>query len=322
MERNQPEEDPTSDYGDSLGTSEFTSVNTRELHSYEHGRRYQGFLQGRYGLPNDDVEQSREGLKHKLYLDYLLDGKLFLSPIGDFPQKIVDLGTGVGFWAQDMAENFPSARVIGTDLSPIQPHWTPPNVEFRVEDLEDEYRPWTNIYTDADLIHIRALLQTLRDPRRLIQRSFENLKPGGWIEIHEIVPFVFSDDGTAEDDHPMNEFYRHVEGPFSETYGWNMRFPFHIVDTLHEAGFINVQEKHTASPVGRWHSETKMREMGMFCQTICEDWIAAMLQRNDLMGMTEEAADALGHEVFAAFNNPRIHAQLDWIDCWAQKPLS
>ena len=121
-----------------------------------------------------------------------MDGKLFLAPIGDYPQKIVDLGTGVGLWAQDsvflrtstrryhrltlsisVAENFPSARVIGTDLSPIQPHWTPPNVEFRVEDLEDENRPWTRIYADADLIHIRALLQTLRKPRQLIQRSFE-----------------------------------------------------------------------------------------------------------------------------------------------------
>jgi hypothetical protein len=52
-------------------------------------------------LPNDDAEQVREGLKHKLYLDYLMDGKLFLAPIGDNPQKIVDLGTGVGMWAQD-----------------------------------------------------------------------------------------------------------------------------------------------------------------------------------------------------------------------------
>lgn len=33
-----PEEDPTSDYGESIATSEFTSVNTRQLHSYEHGR--------------------------------------------------------------------------------------------------------------------------------------------------------------------------------------------------------------------------------------------------------------------------------------------
>lgn len=40
-------------------------------------------------------------MKHKLYLDYILDGKLFLAPIGDHPQKIVDLGTGVGFWASD-----------------------------------------------------------------------------------------------------------------------------------------------------------------------------------------------------------------------------
>lgn len=30
-----------------------------------------------------------------------MDGKLFLAPIGDYPQKIVDLGTGVGLWAQD-----------------------------------------------------------------------------------------------------------------------------------------------------------------------------------------------------------------------------
>ena len=38
MDHNDPEEDPTSDYGDSIATSEFTSVNTRELYSYEHGR--------------------------------------------------------------------------------------------------------------------------------------------------------------------------------------------------------------------------------------------------------------------------------------------
>jgi ribosomal protein L11 methylase PrmA len=29
----------------------------------------------------------------------LLDGKLFLAPVGDHPQKIIDLGTGTGIWA-------------------------------------------------------------------------------------------------------------------------------------------------------------------------------------------------------------------------------
>ncbi|KAI5463166.1 S-adenosyl-L-methionine-dependent methyltransferase [Mariannaea sp. PMI_226] len=320
---NATEEDTTSDLGESVGTSEFTSVNTREMYSYEAGRRYQGFLQGRYGLPNDDTEQFREALKHKLYIDYLLDGKLYLAPIGEHPQKIVDLGTGVGFWAQDMAENFPSARVIGTDLSPIQPHWTAPNVEFRVEDLEDEFRPWTNIYVNADLIHIRALLQTLRHPRQLIERSFEALKPGGWIEIHEVIPFVYNDsDGEVTEDHPFSHFYRLIEGPFAQRYGWNVRFPLEIVDTLHQVGFVNVQEHHTRVPIGRWPSETREREMGMFNQHLCEDWITALLARNNVMGLETEEANEMGQRLFDAFNNPRIHVRLDWIDCWAQKPWS
>lgn len=49
MDRNDAEEDPSSDYGDSVQTSEFTSVNTRELYSYEHGRcvMFAGYTQWR-----------------------------------------------------------------------------------------------------------------------------------------------------------------------------------------------------------------------------------------------------------------------------------
>lgn len=49
---------------------------------------------------------------------------------------------------------------------------TPPNLEFRMEDIEDQ-RPWTRIYQDADLIHMRCLLQTLRNPREVIARAYQ-----------------------------------------------------------------------------------------------------------------------------------------------------
>ena len=52
-------------------------------------------------MPNDDAEQLREGVKHRLYSDYILDGKLFIAPVGESPQKIIDLGTGFGLWALD-----------------------------------------------------------------------------------------------------------------------------------------------------------------------------------------------------------------------------
>lgn len=42
-------------------------------------------------------------------LKELLGGKLFMAPIGDNPQKIIDLGTGFGEWAIE------GGWVVGTD---------------------------------------------------------------------------------------------------------------------------------------------------------------------------------------------------------------
>lgn len=39
------------------------------------------------------------------------------------PARILDLGTGTGIWAIDMADKYPDAEVIGVDLSVIQPKW-------------------------------------------------------------------------------------------------------------------------------------------------------------------------------------------------------
>lgn len=35
-----------------------------------------------------------------------------------------------------MGDLFESATVLGVDLSPIQPDWVPPNVQFVVDDVE------------------------------------------------------------------------------------------------------------------------------------------------------------------------------------------
>ncbi|KJZ77971.1 hypothetical protein HIM_02608 [Hirsutella minnesotensis 3608] len=271
-------------------------------------------------MPNDDAEQLREGIKHKLYQDYILNGRLFLAPIGGNPQKIVDLGTGFGFWAVDVAERFPSARTIGTDLSAVQPRWTPPNAEFRVEDLDDESRPWTTIYRDADLIHLRFLLPVVHGPRRILERCLENLKPGGWIELHDIVPATFSEDGSMRPEHPLQTLYRLIEGPFSKIYGWNFQVAPLVSDMLRELGFVNITVKHNAIPIGRWHHQPRMREMGMFTQSLLSDWAVTMLTRHETLGLDFDGAQRLGQSILEAFNDPRIHALHDWLDIWAQKP--
>jgi cyclopropane fatty-acyl-phospholipid synthase-like methyltransferase len=74
-------------------------------------------------LPNDEREQDRLDLQHHLFR-LVLDGDLTYSKVNE-PQRILDVGTGTGVWAIDVGDLYPESEVLGVDLSPIQPTWTP-----------------------------------------------------------------------------------------------------------------------------------------------------------------------------------------------------
>lgn len=61
-------------------------------------------------------------MAHEKYF-LLLEQKRYLAPIGKHPEQILDLGTGTGIWAMDIADEIPSAQVTGIDIAPIQPSW-------------------------------------------------------------------------------------------------------------------------------------------------------------------------------------------------------
>jgi cyclopropane fatty-acyl-phospholipid synthase-like methyltransferase len=82
---------------------------------------------------------------------------------------VLDLGTGTGIWAIDFADQYPSANVIGTDLSPIQPTWVPPNLKFEIEDFTDE---WTFEPNDFDYIHMRSLYGCVADWPRFYEEVY------------------------------------------------------------------------------------------------------------------------------------------------------
>lgn len=66
----------------------------------------------------------------------IMDGQLHLAPFSreNPPRKVLDIATGTGTWAIEMGDQYPEAQIIGTDLSPIQPPFVPPNVRFFIED--------------------------------------------------------------------------------------------------------------------------------------------------------------------------------------------
>lgn len=152
------------------------SITEQDLdYRWEHGRRYCG---PHYFMPNDDYEQIRLSLVHRIFID-IFEGKLTSTPLDD-PELILDVGTGIGEWAIGMADMYPDCEVIGTDISAIQPTSVPTNCFFEVDDAELE---WTREPDSFDLIHLRNMLGCFADWHLIYDEAFRALKPGGWIEL-------------------------------------------------------------------------------------------------------------------------------------------
>jgi len=72
--------------------------------------------------PCDEQEMDRMDIFHKFFQvarHEVLHTAPF-TPNYDGP-RILDIGTGTGIWAIDMADKYPNAEVLGIDLSLIQP---------------------------------------------------------------------------------------------------------------------------------------------------------------------------------------------------------
>jgi trans-aconitate methyltransferase len=112
-------------------------------------------------------------------LTLLLGGKLYIAPIdAEKCQNVIDLGCGTGIWSMDFADAHPTANVVGVDLSPIQPHWVPPNCSFVVDDVTVE---WTYRRDFFDFVQIRCLYGSISDWPALYRSIFAHTKPGGWM---------------------------------------------------------------------------------------------------------------------------------------------
>ncbi|MFO0592679.1 MAG: AMP-binding protein [Polyangiaceae bacterium] len=97
--------------------------------------------------------------------------------------RCLDMGAGEGSVARWLAERVgPEGRVVAADLHPrFLVGIEEPNIEVRAHDiLAADLEPGA-----YDLVHCRALLMHLPDPRKALERMIAAVKPGGWICIEE-----------------------------------------------------------------------------------------------------------------------------------------
>jgi len=226
---------------------------------FENGRRYHGYKQGRYMLPNDESEMDREDMKHHISM-LLTEGQLHLAPIGPHPQKIIDIGTGTGIWAIDMADAYPSAQIVATDLSPIQPAWVPPNLVFEIDDAEEE---WLWKPNTVDFVHARYLFHGIRNWPKFLEQAKRVLRPGGWVELVEFHVIPTSYDNSLPEDSQIMRFYT-VLAEIGAKIGIDLAVAQKFKKLIEDAGFVDVQERVFDLPMGDWPRDPRMKEIGIF----------------------------------------------------------
>ncbi|KAK2764504.1 hypothetical protein FQN54_009199 [Arachnomyces sp. PD_36] len=213
--------------------------------------------------------------------------------------------TGTGLWPIEFADQHPSSSIIGTELSAIQPTCVPPNVQFEIDDCEDE---WLYAENSFDFIHVRGLYGCVADWDRFYEQAFRHLKPGGYIEQVEQSVVPKSDDGTT--DGTVFEKWGQVSLEAGDAFGKSLRMAEEAASKIAQAGFVDVVEKRFKCPIGPWPKDRRLKELGLYNRLNWEEgiegWTLMLLTK--ILEWKQTEVERYLAEMRKALWNPNIHA--------------
>ncbi|EGO58709.1 hypothetical protein NEUTE1DRAFT_144890 [Neurospora tetrasperma FGSC 2508] len=319
-----PEEGPSNDGASTLGSFMSTTASlASSIYQYRtvQGRTYHGELGNAESWePNDPRHvEALDLLHHALMLQ--TDGKLYLAPLEKKKvQKVLDIATGSGLWSIDFADEFPNTEVIGTDVTPIQPSWVPPNVQFELEDCNQE---WTWAANTFDFINMRFMNGIVTDWYALFRNAYRVCKPGGWVESSGTSGRFFSHDGTLKEGSAIDQW-----GIVFREGGKKLGRTFTVYEEdlqrkgMEAAGFVDIQFRDIEVPLGVWHPDKKAAERGLWWKMAVEADIEGYINYfwNAALGWTPEEAKVFARYVKKEWNDPNIHGYFILRVAWGRRP--
>ena len=197
-----------------------------------------------YVLPKDNEEINRLDFQHFM-LRAVIQGN-YIAPLDKNPQAVLDVGTGTGRWAQEIAFEFPHAYVVGCDLIEQKSERTssPPNFQF-VEADALKGLPFGD--ATFDFVHQRLLFLAI--PATAWQSEINELvrlvRPGGWVELVET---ELSGQNLGPACLQMGEWMITI----SQMRGADPSQVPNMANHLRTAGLQNIITKPFTIPVGNW----------------------------------------------------------------------
>ncbi|TDL26383.1 S-adenosyl-L-methionine-dependent methyltransferase [Rickenella mellea] len=306
------------------------------------GRQY-AELKTNYNLPNDAKEHQRLNSQHEVLK--LQAGGNFMAPLDPKDvHDILDICSGGGQWAIEMAQSFPRASVVGIDISlpsldPSSPK--PPNCKFQQCDVT---KPLPFPDASFDFVQMRTV-PSIPDRTHVMSEITRILRPGGIIQLVE--PYEsFSNTLTAGGPKPykrspkliqFDEYLSrlphvsHSYDPATETKGKSWSIAPELFDLVSSHGgegnksYTNVQRKDVVLPVGTWPSDPVQKQiaetMASVQMGVIDGFRAPFIKRGILtLGQFDLLREEVREEVYKGGNGERgweICFSFNWV--WAER---
>ncbi|CAF9928392.1 MAG: hypothetical protein GOMPHAMPRED_004672 [Gomphillus americanus] len=217
----------------------------------------------------------RLDIAHNLFMEAFgtLHNAPLVEPVTEETEtRILDIGSGTGIWAIDMADQYPAAEVIGLDLVNKQPQAIPPNVRFRVP--RDYEGMWSLGHDSFDLIYLRLACGGVSSWHEMYSKIFQHLKPElGYLEQIEIDIEPRCDDGPVPKQ--LSDWYGYLIDA-SERAGKPLRYNRHTTNILKNLGFVDVKETVLKLPINDWATQEPARGLGRWNSVVFHEGVEAL----------------------------------------------
>ena len=153
-----------------------------------------------------------------------------------------------------MAERYPRAQVVATDLLPCNLVGLPPNLTFQVDDAREGWT-YNELFT---YIHIRNMIGAFPDWAHIYGQASKHLSEDGVLEV--------IDRGPVHHNTPVPDSYLEIYNAAcqsgAEAAGINFGLEHLQRETLEAAGLRIFRSVTIDIPIGQWHADPRQRSLG------------------------------------------------------------
>ncbi|KAK7424223.1 hypothetical protein QQZ08_008711 [Neonectria magnoliae] len=190
----------------------------------------------------------------------------------------------------------------------------PPNVEFFIDDIDEEW----NHSQPFDSFHSR-IMKSSKNDESLNTRS--NLTPGGYAELQEVDLFLSSDDGTLTQDQPLARCLQLMHEA-SVKFGRAFQEIEPLRAMMSEIGFADVVQTRRKWPTNTWPQDPRHKELGAWSRMNLDGGLEAFTMAPLTMahGWAKGQVTLFLVDVRRDLNNRGIHAYWPVYSIYGRKP--